>query len=103
MAPSDRDKVGQFQKRMKRKNQSEASVLIDQHNDLANMCAGETGESDDCPFDDRTNLAINESRSSRKERRRILEFGVLLSNLKSRSYCKLGHIPLTYDNEIGEI
>ena len=77
MAPNDRNKVGQFKKRMKRKNQSEASVLFDHNNVLAHMCAGETGESDDCPFDDRTNLAINESRSSREERRRILEFGVL--------------------------
>ena len=56
MAPNDRNKVGQFKKRMKRKNPSEASVLFDHNNVLAHMCAGETGESDDCPFDDRTNL-----------------------------------------------
>ena len=54
---------------MKHKNPSEASVLFDRNNVLAHMCAGEMGD----PFEDRK----NEFRSSREEKRRILEFEVL--------------------------
>ena len=37
-----------------------------------------------------------------KEGKRIVEFDVLLCNLKTCQKCKLGPLQLTYDNVIGE-
>lgn len=38
-----------------------------------------------------------------KEGRRIVEFGVLLSNLRHCEACRLGPVALTYDSVVGEL
>jgi len=48
-------------------------------------------------------LGKSVSKDGWREGRRIAEFGVLLEQLKYCQYCRLGPVPLTFYNVVGEL
>ncbi|XP_021370034.1 uncharacterized protein LOC110461074 [Mizuhopecten yessoensis] len=79
-------------------------VLIDHDYSGGHFCKGEGScENDDCHLFNNIKLGKHPELSGWKDGRRIVEFDVLLSNLSSCKSCRLGPIPLTSLNIVGEL
>lgn len=92
-----RDKTGRYKKIVNSRRIKKQSNVIEDHNYVgAHLCNGQ-----DCECQPK--LPKNVSRMGWKTGRRIVEFDVLLSGLKSCKFCSLGPVPLTLFNIVGEL
>jgi len=93
----DRDERGRFAKKTKSKRRAVQSKVIVDHNYISgHYCSGPECE---C----QPKLAKHVSKSGWKVGRRIVEFDVLLSGLKTCKFCGLGPVPLTLYSVVGEL
>ena len=76
--------------------------MIDHNFELVHMCVGYECCTPTCPIYNNFKFDKYTTPNGWKEGRRIVEFDVLLSNLKTCQKCRLGHVQLTYYNVIGE-
>ena len=67
------------------------------------MCDEGKCKDSNCPLDNNISLPNSVSRSGWRVGRRIVELEILLSALSSCKFCRLGPIPLTLFNIIGEL
>lgn len=92
---------GLFQKII---SENENAYVKKDHNfETAHMCVGVGCPLASCPLYNNIRLGNCASREEWKEGRGIMELGVLLSELKVCKKCRLGPVPLTYHNIIGEL
>jgi hypothetical protein len=106
----ERDKKGRFlgpvPKKKKRSQgiESKPSYEVDHDYFTEHVCDGESKCTDkDCSKSRSIDLGKNVDPVGWQEGRRIVEFSVLLSSLKSCKFCRLGPVPLTFDNVVGEL
>lgn len=96
-----RDINGRFRKII---SENENVYVEKDHNlGTAHTCVGVWCPMASCPLYNNIRLGKYASREGWKEGRRIMELGVLLSELKVCKKCRLGPVPLTYHNIIGEL
>ena len=102
-----RDSLGRFLGRPKSRkvpgDRSRQTVVIDHNYESGHTCYADPCQDPNCPLFNNIRLGKFAERESWKEGRRIVEFGELLSNLKQCKRCKLGPVPLTYNNVVGEL
>lgn len=93
----NRDQNGRFKKIVHPRRTNKQPSVVEDHNYVgAHLCNGQ-----DCECQPK--LPSNVSRTGWKTGRRIVEFDVLLSALKSCKFCGLGPVPLTHSNIVGEL
>ena len=96
-----RDKKGRFAKKtlasVTKTLNRPSSILIDHNYEPGHMCSGEGCEN--CPMFSQLPKGVN---IDWKQGRRLLELFVLLDNLQTCGACKLGPVPLTLWNVVGE-
>ena len=102
MASYTRDACGKFAKSKRGHRKARKSRIVIEHN----YTTGSDKKDDDAigintPAD--LDLPTSVDKNGRKEGRRVVEFGVLLSKLRYCQKCRLGPVPLSYDNVIGEL
>lgn len=85
------------------RNNENVYVEKDHNFGTAHMCVGVGCSMPSCPLYNNIRLGKYASREGWKEGRQIMELGVLLSELKVCKKCRLGPVPLTYHNIIGEL
>lgn len=96
MATVKRDPKGKFAKKHTSKRKERRSYVITEHNYSTNDVV--------LPQDHlKSQLPAMVKRNGWKHGRRIVDFDVLLSGLKSCEKCNLGPVPLTYFNILGEL
>lgn len=96
-----RDIHGRFRKII---SKNENVYVENDHNfGTAHMCVGVGCPMASCPLYNNIRLGKYASREGWKKGRRIMELGVLLSELKVCKKCRLGPVPLTFHNIIGEL
>lgn len=79
-------------------------VFLEHNYESGHTCHSDPCQDPNCPLFNNVRLGKYAERESWREGRRIVEFGVILNNsLKSCLSCKLGPIPLTYLNIVGEL
>ena len=97
---SNRDARGRYKKPKLNvcRRKPDLPIEIEHNYSSGHMCLGDGCNNKNCPF-------VNEkvARDGWKQGRRIVEFDILLSNLKSCKFCLLGPIPLTYYNVVDEM
>ena len=102
---ASRDKRGRFWKEKKRKQAGSASYLknltVEHNYSGSNYCIGPDCAKESCWC--YADIPATAKRDSWRQGRRFVEFGVLLDNLRSCSFCQLGPIPLTHLNVVGEM
>lgn len=99
-----RDEHGRFSGKARSKaSRGIRRVLLDHNYESGHTCYTDPCKDSNCPLFNNVRLGKYAERDSWREGRRIVEFGVLLSNLQNRISCKLGPIPLTYLNIVGEL
>lgn len=100
---ASRDERGRFaSKQKKRKRIFDRNVRIDHNYTGTNYCDG-YGCEKNCSSYYHAEIPKGASRDSWRHGRRVIEFGHLLNSLKYCSECKLGPIPLTEFNVVGEL
>ncbi|XP_053390150.1 uncharacterized protein LOC128553063 [Mercenaria mercenaria] len=100
MALYTRDVQGKFRKSFKGTRKRKKETVIVDHN----YCTGNRSDTAiENPDVEQVKLPKSVDKQGWKEGRRIVEFGVLLSKLKYYQKCRLGPVPLTYDNILGEL
>jgi len=100
------NKKGRFKANTRRKSGKKSSNIIVEHNyaDILSICKCRTPKetcTQNCPvFSHRkqTNGFLESWHG-----RRVIELDVLLKNLQYCQHCRLGPVPLTYDNVVGEL
>lgn len=103
MAPT-RDSKGRFSGRKISKTfRGIQRVLKDNNYESGHTCENDPCEDSNCPLFNNIKLGKYAEKHSWQYGRRIIEFGALLDNLRSCKYCKLGPVPLTYLNIVGEL
>lgn len=104
MAERERNRRGRFEKVRKSSEIPRSNVLIEHNYVSGHVCENDmnTCSKPGCPFD-KTSLGKSVSVDGWKNGSRIIDLGVLLSNLRSCKFCRLGPIPLCYYNVIGEL
>lgn len=103
MAPT-RDERGRFYVEATRKtSRGIQSVKRDHNYESGHTCENDPCNDSDCPLFNNIKLGKYAEKDSWKDGRRIIELGTLLENLRSCRYCRLGPVPLTCLNIVGEL
>lgn len=98
-----RDNRGRFVKNNASRNKRRKSNIQIEHNYcVGSVCEGQGCVDSQCGLHDRLN-SKNISAEGWKYGRRVVELDVLLSSLKYCSSCRLGPVPLTFYNIVGEM
>ena len=97
-----RDKRGRYaSKKGRKKGKSKIpTVLIDHNYVVGKVCDGVDCRNPQCTSYEHRGVG---NREGWKVGRRLIELEVLLSNLKYCQACRLGPVPLTYHNIVGEM
>ncbi|XP_053400079.1 uncharacterized protein LOC123542175 isoform X3 [Mercenaria mercenaria] len=99
-----RDERGRYRKfgEKKRRNEVSKRIIIEHNYTNTGLCNGS-----DCTATNCSNfhfeLGASVSRDGWREGRRLIELDILLNNLKYCRSCKLGPVPLTAYNVVGEL
>ena len=104
MALPIRNWRGRFVKKAaSRKPRNKSSVQIEHNYSVGNVCDKNDCQKDQCSMHPDILKAKNVSADGWRSGRRIIELEVLLSSLKYCQVCRLGPVPLTSYNIIGEM
>ena len=99
-----RDNHGVFRKCKVIKTAPTHTSLITDHNYTdTSLCDLHACERDNCTANFHLKLPKGVIKDGWREGRRVVELGVLMDNLKVCQSCKLGPVPLTHYNIIGEL
>lgn len=102
----DRDEKGRFQGAPRKKRSQGRKVTstheVDHDYFTQHACKGKCTDRY-CSKSKSMDFGKNVDRVGWMEGRRIVEFQVLLSSLRTCKFCRLGPVPLTLDNVVGEM
>ena len=102
MVNQHRDQRGRFSKSsVKKKKKTKTHIQIEHNYSSGHLCEGNACVNATCALHDP--IPPTASREGWQFGRRIVELDHLLSSLKSCSKCRLGPVPLTYFNIVGEL
>ena len=96
-------KVGEEKRQEKPTKKRTLDTRIDHNYTGTGLCDGESCSLPNCSSNAHIQLPDGVCRSGWRDGRRIIELGVLLDNLKYCAECKLGPVPLTSFNVVGEL
>ena len=99
-----RDQRGRFHKSsVKRLKPKDSRLVIDHNYSNTSLCNGQAECASVNCDNFHVKLPAGVKQNGWREGRRLIELGVLLDNLKYCSSCKLGPVPLTSHNVVGEL